>query len=109
MRIAQTRGGRPPSTGLSLAGVDLVPLATRGEAMNSDVPQFATAEYPSKAAETICRACGQKISGAHYRVNGVAACTGCTQRLRDQLPQDSPQAFARAILFGSGAAVLGFG
>ncbi len=76
--------------------------------MSSDVPQFATAEYSNKAAGVTCRGCGQKISGAHYRVNGVPACTGCTQRLRDQLPQDSPQAFVRAILFGIGAAVVGF-
>ena len=76
--------------------------------MSSDVPQFATAEYANKAGETACKACGQKISGPHYRVNGVPACAGCTQRLRDQLPQDSHQAFMRAILLGIGAAILGF-
>lgn len=76
--------------------------------MSSDVPQFATAEYSSKAGETACRACGQKISGAHYRVNGVPACASCTQRLREQLPADSHQAFVRALLFGIGGAILGF-
>ena len=77
--------------------------------MSSDVPQFSTAEYADKAGATACKACGQKISGPHYRVNGVPACASCTQRLRDQLPQDSHQAFVRAILFGIGGAILGFG
>jgi hypothetical protein len=77
--------------------------------MSSDVPQFATAEYSNQAGETACKGCGQKISGAHYRVNGVPACASCTQRLRDQLPQDSHQAFVRGILFGLGGAILGFG
>jgi hypothetical protein len=76
--------------------------------MSSDVPQFSTAEYPNQAGGTACKACGQKISGAHYRVNGVPACASCTQRLREQLPQDSHQGFVRAIVFGSGAAILGF-
>ena len=76
--------------------------------MSSDVPQFSTAEYASQPGRTACKACGQKISGAHYRVNGVPACASCTQRLRDQLPQDSHQAFVRAILFGIGGAILGF-
>ena len=76
--------------------------------MSSDVPQFSTAEYSNKAGETACKACGQKISGPQYRVNGVPACASCTQRLRDQLPQDSHQAFVRAILFGIGGAILGF-
>jgi hypothetical protein len=75
----------------------------------SDVPQFATAEYANKAGATACKACGQKISGAHYRVNGVPACASCTQRLREQLPQDSHQAFVRGIVFGIGGAILGFG
>jgi hypothetical protein len=76
--------------------------------MSGDVPQFATAEYASKGGATVCKGCGQTISGAHYRVNGVPACASCTQRLRDQLPQDSHQAFVRAILFGIGGAILGF-
>ena len=76
--------------------------------MSSDVPQFSTAEYSNKPGETACKACGQKISGPQYRVNGVPACASCAQRLRDQLPQDSHPAFGRAILFGIGGAILGF-
>lgn len=77
--------------------------------MSSDAPQFATAEYSNKAAETVCKACAQKISGAYYRVNGVPACASCAQRLKDQLPQDSHQAFVRGVLLGIGGAIVGFG
>src|SRR5580692_5257791 len=77
--------------------------------MSSDVPQFTTAEFSRKAAETVCKACAQKISGAYYRVNGVPACASCAQRLKDQLPQDSHQAFVRGVLLGIGGALVGFG
>jgi uncharacterized protein (DUF983 family) len=77
--------------------------------VSSDVPQFATAEYSNKAAETVCKACAQKISGPYYRVNGVPACASCAQRLKEQLPQDSHQAFVRAVLLGIGGAIVGFG
>lgn len=77
--------------------------------MSSDAPQFATAEYSNKAAETVCKACAQKISGPYYRVNGVPACASCAQRLKDQLPQDSHQAFVRGVLLGIGGAIVGFG
>jgi hypothetical protein len=77
--------------------------------VSSDVPQFATAEYSNKAAATVCKACAQKISGPYYRVNGVPACASCAQRLKEQLPQDSHQAFVRAVLLGIGGAVVGFG
>jgi hypothetical protein len=77
--------------------------------VSSDVPQFATAEYSNKAAETVCKACARKISGPYYRVNGVPACASCAQRLKEQLPQDSHQAFVRAVLLGIGGAVVGFG
>jgi hypothetical protein len=77
--------------------------------MSSDAPQFATAEYSNKAAETVCKACAQKITGPYYRVNGVPACASCAQRLKEQLPQDSHQAFVRAVLLGIGGAIVGFG
>jgi uncharacterized protein (DUF983 family) len=73
---------------------------------SSRTPQFATAEY---SAETTCKSCAQKISGAFYRVNGAPTCAECTQRLRQEAPQDSQKAFARGLLFGVGAAVVGFG
>ena len=77
--------------------------------MSSDVPQFSTAEYSKQAGAPVCKGCGQTIRGAHYRVNGVPACASCTQRLQEQLPRDSHQAFVRGFLFGLGGAILGFG
>lgn len=75
---------------------------------NTGTPQFATAEYSDRPAEAACSSCGQKISGEYYRVNGAATCADCTRRLQEQTPLDSHQAFVRGLLFGVGAAVLGF-
>ena len=77
--------------------------------MSGDRPQFATAEYAGKPGETACKSCGQPISGAHYRVNGVLTCANCAERIKDQLPKDSHAAFGRAVVFGIGGAILGFG
>ncbi|HEV2287216.1 MAG TPA: hypothetical protein VGR80_14315 [Steroidobacteraceae bacterium] len=60
------------------------------------------------AADGACRACGQSIRGAWYRVNDAPVCTACTERLQRELPRDSHQAFVRGLLFGVGAAVIGF-
>jgi len=76
---------------------------------SSGTPQFTTAEYSDQSAEAACKACGQKIRGAYFRVNGASVCPECTQRLQQQMPQDSHTAFVRALLFGIGAAVVGFG
>lgn len=76
---------------------------------SSGTPQFATAEYSARSAEATCKSCGQKISGALYRVNGAPTCAECTRRLQQETPQDSHQAFVRGVLFGVGAAVVGFG
>jgi uncharacterized protein (DUF983 family) len=70
----------------------------------SDQPPVAA----SAAAGEACKACGQSIRGAWYRVNGVPVCAACTERLQRELPQDSHQAFVRGLLFGVGAAVIGF-
>jgi hypothetical protein len=74
---------------------------------SSGTPQFATAEYSPRSAAIACGSCGQTISGTWYRVNGVPACADCTRRIQEAVPQDSHQAFARGLLFGIGAAVLG--
>jgi hypothetical protein len=74
---------------------------------SSGTPQFATAEYSARSAAIACGSCGQAIGGTWYRVNGVPACPDCTRRMQEAVPQDSHQAFARGLLFGIGAAVLG--
>src|SRR5215468_10206964 len=74
--------------------------------MSTTPPQFGTAEYKSAGGET-CRACNQTISGEYYRINGVQACTNCTDKLKAQVPKDSHAAFVRGILFGVGGAIVG--
>ncbi|MGH9641780.1 MAG: hypothetical protein ACRD3Q_05095 [Terriglobales bacterium] len=71
---------------------------------SSGAPQFATAEYSGAT----CKSCGERIGGAFYRVNGAPTCAGCTRRLQEQAPRDSHAAFVRGVLFGVGAAVIGF-
>jgi uncharacterized protein (DUF983 family) len=71
----------------------------------SDQPPALGASAPAGEA---CKACGQSIRGAWYRVNGVSVCAACTERLQREMPQDSHQAFVRGLLFGVGAAVVGF-
>src|SRR5262249_59951279 len=43
----------------------------------------------------------------YYRINGVQACTNCTDKLKAQVPKDSHAAFMRGILFGAGGAIVG--
>ena len=73
-----------------------------------DVPQFSKAEYSATAPGVTCAACAKQIGGTFYRVNGAPACPDCAQRLKREAPQDSHQSFVRGVLFGIGAAVLGF-
>jgi len=84
-------------------------VAAMEQKTSNGVPQFATAEYSSKSAESTCKSCGGAISGMLYRVNGAATCSNCTQRIKEQRPEDSHAAFVRGITFGVGAAILGLG
>jgi hypothetical protein len=77
------------------------------EKMSNGVPQFTTAEYSGSANNTACKSCGQPISGAYYQVNGALTCSPCTQQIKDQMLKVSHAAFARGVLFGSVAAILG--
>ena len=77
------------------------------EKASNGVPQFATAEYSGKSGVGTCKSCGKTLAGAYYRVNGVAVCGDCTQRIRDRMPVDSHSAFVRGIFFGVGGAILG--
>ncbi len=75
--------------------------------MSDGMPQFTTAEYSGSANNPACKSCGKPIGGAHYQVNGAVTCPACAQQIKDQMLKDSHAAFARAVLFGSAAAVLG--
>ena len=69
-------------------------------------PQFATAEY---AGTDRCKFCNQIIpgGGSYYRVDGAMACKPCAEQARNTAPKDGHAAYARAVLFGIGAAIAG--
>lgn len=71
------------------------------------VPQFETAEFQTKPGANACFVCNQPISGSYYRINGRMACSSCTERLKNSVPNDSHAAFMRALVFGAVAAVGG--
>lgn len=77
-------------------------------AANSDVPQFATAEYAHIPGTERCRICGNLVSGEYFRVNNLMACSKCAGEAQAGQPTDSHAAFARALFFGIGASILGF-
>ena len=73
----------------------------------TDMPQFATAEYAHIPGTERCRICNNVIFDEYYRVNNQMACAKCAGEARQGQPSDSHAAFARALLLGGGAAVLG--
>jgi len=72
-----------------------------------DMPQFATAEYAHIPGTERCRICNNVVFDDYYRVNNQMACAKCAGEARQGQPSDSHAAFARALLLGGGAAVLG--
>jgi hypothetical protein len=74
---------------------------------SGSTPQFATAEYTNAAGSEVCKSCNRPISGSYYRVNGALACSECVTQLQSQLPTDTHSAFARAMVFGVGGAIVG--
>jgi hypothetical protein len=76
-------------------------------ALGSEMPQFATAEYSHIPGTERCRICNSLISGQYYRVNGQMACSTCATQASEGQPSDSHSAFARGLLLGIGAALLG--
>lgn len=74
----------------------------------SQTPQFTTAEYAPGSAALNCATCKQPIGGAYFKIKGAPICAGCAERIRAQIPRDSHAAFARAVIFGIGGALIGF-
>jgi hypothetical protein len=74
----------------------------------SETPQFGTAEYQQQSGINKCKTCDQTITGPYYRVSRAVTCPTCAERIANQLQPDTSGAFARAVLFGVGGAVLGF-
>lgn len=70
-------------------------------------PQFGTAEYKSSGGPDRCKSCHTTLTSRYYRINGALTCENCAERLKQQVPKDSQQAFVRGIVFGVGGAFLG--
>jgi len=73
----------------------------------SEVPQFSTAEYAHVPGSERCRICGSAVAGEYFRVNGQMACRRCATEAQRGQPTDSHAAFARGLMLGLGAALLG--
>ena len=76
-------------------------------AFTNGTPQFSRAEYPGAPGTDRCKSCNQAITGSYYRLNGAMACPACVEGVKRPIPQDSPGAFTRGLLFGVGGAILG--
>ena len=71
------------------------------------IPQFTTAEYSGSSGGDRCVSCNTPLTARYYRVNTRMACEGCVQELQRRQPSDSHTGYARGLLFGVGAAIVG--
>jgi hypothetical protein len=74
---------------------------------NNPTPQFGTAEYVGSPGGDHCQFCHQPIATSYFRVNAAMTCPSCAEKVRRDLALDTAGVFARSLLFGFGAAVLG--
>ncbi|MEO5937356.1 MAG: hypothetical protein ABIP81_09090 [Terriglobales bacterium] len=72
----------------------------------STPPQFGTAEYES-AGPDHCKFCNQQVGTQYYRVGEAMACGSCALRLKSEMPVETGGVYARGLLFGIGAALVG--
>ena len=72
-----------------------------------NVPQLRTAEYAATGGPDRCKTCSQPIGVEYYRINGAISCPHCAEEVRQRLPKDDTQAYARSLAFGIGGAILG--
>ncbi|WP_406700784.1 hypothetical protein V5E97_18520 [Singulisphaera sp. Ch08] len=78
---------------------------------NSDEPlQFDNAEYATRVPGRLtCTACQNEVENTYYEINGVTVCDACRTQIETQrVGGSSLLRFAKATLFGSLAAFLGF-
>lgn len=69
-------------------------------------PQFGTAEYESAGADH-CKFCNQLVGTQYYRVGEAMVCGSCALRLKSEMPVETGGRYARSLLFGFGAALVG--
>jgi hypothetical protein len=77
------------------------------DSFNNPTPQFGTAEYVGSPGGDHCQFCHQPIATSYFRVNAAMTCPSCAEKVRRDLALDTAGVFARSLLFGFGAAVLG--
>jgi hypothetical protein len=78
------------------------------ENTSKGVPQFGTAEFAPNGPALTCAACQRAITEPYFQVNGAQVCAECANKIQAEMPKDSHAAFARAVLFGVGGALVGF-
>jgi len=54
-----------------------------------------------------CSICGQAVGKWYFRVNNAMSCLNCAQAAKHAASGDSAGAFARALVFGGSAAIVG--
>lgn len=78
-----------------------------GPAQNAGAPQFATAEYGHVPGTERCGLCNSLLTTQYFRVNTLMACGTCAAQAHEGQPKDSHVIFARALLLGAGASIIG--
>jgi hypothetical protein len=77
--------------------------------ISQPLPNFDRAEFHGDPPlPDQCAYCHRGIAVQYYRVDGNLACPTCAQQAQSLIPPDSHKAYSRAVLFGIGAAFLGF-
>jgi len=72
----------------------------------STPPQFGTAEYDT-AGPDHCKFCNQPVGTQYYRVAEAMVCGSCALRLKSEMPLETGGVYARGLIFGIGAAIVG--
>jgi len=73
----------------------------------SSTHNSAPPEYKSSSGPDRCKSCDTTLTSRYFRIMARWHAKTCAERLKQQVPKDSHQAFVRGIVFGVGAAFLG--
>ena len=79
----------------------------RPPALESDESARVMAEYSDTIATARCWICNSFVFEKYYRVNDQLACARCAGEARQGQPSDTRAAFARGLVLGVGAALVG--
>jgi len=63
--------------------------------------------HDSVGSAEACSICGQELGKWYFHVNHATSCLNCAQAAKAAASGDNSGAFARALLFGAGAAIVG--